>query len=543
MNTTFILVKDIFRPQHRLGVLLYILLIPLLFVLLKSHEHWWSEYFLINTNLYYLPLLLSFFYFSMVFSYADFSGKAFETGFPKYLYLLPVHSRKLASIPLLTSATFLTFYYLIYCQLILIPFGLEPATLLVIITMIAIQWWVQAIGWAFGHRQFAGIILLLIVINSLIVSAFILKAPPQVFTDNARLIAKLSFAFFIPSGLLLAVVAVKKDRYNDKIMPAKKNYNLLLPGFKIKQAFSNGFRAQVWYEFRLFGYILPAIVIGIAVLFSALMLIQGDDPYKSTTAIMVITLLMFFMAASVIGLEMAKPSFGNSELTLSNFMATRPLSDARYVYAKLIVALGSLLSAWLIIVVIDTYIIAFSPLSEFFMPFWQQFIDGLNSKNSLASYLLSITLPAALAWVFCGNNLSIALLGNKVILLVATFVTIFVLIFFFGSSVWFHKHPEHWQILKPLLPSFGIFVSVILLVIGAIFIFWLTKKNKIEKDLLRTLVAFMTGIYLVFWLLTAFSFPQIALQVQTVISLLMLAFYCCLPFLTAPLSFARSRRK
>src|SRR5439155_9117088 len=116
--------------------------------------------------------------------------------------------------------------------------------------------------------------------------------------------------------------------------------------------FPSAARAQTWFEWQQHGRSLPAwvaILVPFEVLF--LYVVRHEPPVLTRIALVVLLLTPPFLAAFVaVTVGRSNPDASNA-YGLTPFVATRPLSTAAIVAAKLRMALVSTLFAWLVVLV------------------------------------------------------------------------------------------------------------------------------------------------------------------------------------------------
>ena len=111
-------------------------------------------------------------------------------------------------------------------------------------------------------------------------------------------------------------------------------------------------RAQLWFEWRRHGRSLPALVAILLPFEFALLLVPGNDApgvvfYTLLAVLLTPPVMAGFAAATVSKANPhARDSYG-----VSPFTATRPLTSAALVAAKLKMTIWSTLAAWLLVLV------------------------------------------------------------------------------------------------------------------------------------------------------------------------------------------------
>ena len=289
------------------------------------------------------PVSWTFFYFVGVFSYG-LSGDlaARESIFPARMFTLPVSTGALACWPMLYGTAAAASLWIATALLARWPGGVDvyvpwvwPALL-----MAAYLAWTQALMWMpYGLTGVRVVIaaLWLMVVDVIVLLAINYKAREPVMVAIC--------APQIPLAYLVACSAVARARRGDmpdwsgsfarlgriaEVLPRRRN-RFLSPA-----------RAQAWFEWRRHGRTLPALVAMVVPIELLLLFVPGNDAAPIVFEILFIALITPpFMAA-----------FAAAALSTSTpYMATRPLTSASLIAAKVKMTMWSTIAAWLLVIV------------------------------------------------------------------------------------------------------------------------------------------------------------------------------------------------
>ena len=289
------------------------------------------------------PVSWTFFYFVGVFSYG-LSGDlaARESIFPARMFTLPVSTGALAGWPMLYGTAAAASLWIATALLARWPGGVDvyvpwvwPALL-----MAAYLAWTQALMWMpYGLTGVRVVIaaLWLMVVDVIVLLAINYKAREPVMVAIC--------APQIPLAYLVACSAVARARRGDmpdwsgsfarlgriaEVLPRRRN-RFLSPA-----------RAQAWFEWRRHGRTLPALVAMVVPIELLLLFVPGNDAAPIVFEILFIALITPpFMAA-----------FAAAALSTSTpYMATRPLTSASLIAAKVKMTMWSTIAAWLLVIV------------------------------------------------------------------------------------------------------------------------------------------------------------------------------------------------
>jgi hypothetical protein len=274
---------------------------------------------------------------SSAFAYVDLNPRGPRGGFPRHILVLPLATWMLALVPIMGGAAFISAFVLLWLRF-LMDIHLSFAEQLAIAGAItALSCWMQAMSWELIRFRMAKIAVLAVVSGLASLSlASLLTADDMLLGRSAGvaiLLATMSIGYF------LAWMAVVRSRRGDAGEPGSSNKRLqthsaLYFGSSRMPELGSGVAGQKWYEWRVFGRLLPMCMI----LFCALSLsLMFFDSVRSKPSIIEIGLVLFtfFMASSVVGSSYAWKSPQVPRAMLMPFFAALPLDDVELAFAKL----------------------------------------------------------------------------------------------------------------------------------------------------------------------------------------------------------------
>ncbi len=285
------------------------------------------------------PVSFPYFYFVGVFSYG-LSGDlaARQSIFPARLFTLPVTTRALAGWPMLYGTVASAGLWWVTALLVRWPGGVDvyvpwiwPALL-----MAAYLAWMQALMWMpYGLPGLRVIIaaLWLIVVDAIVLLALNYKAPEPL------MVVILAPQF--PLAYLVAWFGVARARRGD-VPDWSGIFTRASVRSRAQRYFLSPTRAQTWFEWRRHGRVLPAMVAIVAPVELLLLFIPGND-----TAPIVFLILFAVLFTPPFMAAFAGPALSTSTL----YVATRPLTSASLIAAKVRMTIWSTLAAWLLVIV------------------------------------------------------------------------------------------------------------------------------------------------------------------------------------------------
>ena len=289
-------------------------------------------------------------YFLAVFSFGfagDLAGR--RSIYPARMFTLPVTSGALAGWPMLYGTAAMAILWLATRFLAVWPSGLDAPLIWPAMFAAVILAWTQALTWmpyALPGLRVIVTVLLLVMIDVVVFVALYLEASEPVML--AILAPKLPLAY------LVARFAVARARRGDvpdwrRIFAWLGWIADLLP--RRRDRFRSPARAQVWFEWRRHGRSLPALV-GILLPFElSLLFVFSDTPALVFETLVAVLLTPPFMAAFVAATVGRASPEGSDSYELTPFIATRPLTSAALITAKLKATIRSTLASWLLVLV------------------------------------------------------------------------------------------------------------------------------------------------------------------------------------------------
>ncbi|HVT12565.1 MAG TPA: hypothetical protein VHE55_09875 [Fimbriimonadaceae bacterium] len=309
-----------------------------------------------------LFVLLSYLFLVAVFIHQDSDVAAARSSYPSYMFTLPVKTSRLVLVPMILG-TVIVFAFCFVLAASARHSGANiplfwPAALAT--TFIAA---LQAIFWFPWGVPYAKLVLTMAVIALLSTGtgvALNASVPEWAICSALSAIAGASYM-----TAYLGVARARRGENRD-IVSIRESARVRRP-VKAKAAFRSATQAQVWYELRQHGILLPAIAAILCGLFyiptvwdTTISPIYGLGPDAEGKVPLISTYVMAYYpallmllpcAAWVIGCGLKRSDVKRGDRTFQLFYGTRPMSDADLVGAKLKATAISTLCAWAIVLV------------------------------------------------------------------------------------------------------------------------------------------------------------------------------------------------
>jgi hypothetical protein len=353
-----------------------------------------------------LPLSTAMFYMLAVFSFG-FAGDvaARHSMYPARLFVLPVTTTALTLWPLLFGAASLTVLGLA-AQIAPWPTGIHPPLWTILLAVVVLAW-IQAFTWMpypLRGLRIAAAVGVLTVMDVVLVVAIELKVPAGVMVS--------ALALLLPPAFFTAHAAVARARRGDT--PEWSSLALVRSGAARASGrrFTSAMDAQVWSEWHAYGWALPMwVAVLVAIEGLALLADAGYERllWIKLGVVMATPLIMAsFVAASVRRADLAT----RDESGLPPFLATRPLTSAALVAAKLRAATWSTLAAWAIVLVVLPIALVLSDNWSIVEDRVRGLRDVVGTARTAVFLLLFLVLLVAMTWKRLVLSMHVGLSGR-----------------------------------------------------------------------------------------------------------------------------------
>jgi hypothetical protein len=354
-----------------------------------------------------VPLAATFMYFLAVFSFG-LSGDlaARQSMYPPRLFTLPVTTAALVRWPMAYGAAAMAALWFATRLLAVWPAGTAVPVVWPALLAASLMAWTQALTWMpypLPGLRVMVTILWLATIDAVVLLALQYKTPEPV------MLAIL--APHVPLAYLAARFAVARARRGD--VPDWRRLRTARPPRPLAHA--RGDKAQAWLEWRQHGRSLPAMV-AIVLPFELLLLFAlREAPVLIFETLMVVLFTPPIMAAFVAGTV----SGG-----MTPFIATRPLTNASIIGAKLKAAMWSTLIAWLLVLAAVPAALRLSGTLPLVLDWAHQLIDILGRPRAIAIALLALAALLASTWKQLVQSLCIGMSGREWLIKTSVFATL-----------------------------------------------------------------------------------------------------------------------
>lgn len=379
------------------------------------------------------PFSTGFMYLLAIFSFG-FSGDlaARQSIFPARMFSLPITTAALAGWPMLYGTGTAAALWLSTVGFARWPWGVDLPLVWPALLAAVFLAWTQVLMWMpYGLPGLRVIVtvLWLITLDAAVILAFHYQMPAWVM---AALLAPQ-----LPLAYLAACLAVAKARRGE--VPDWRWWSGprgAVAGPRRYKPFSSG-RAQVWFEWRQHGLVLPVLVAMVLPFLLGLLAIPGNDTPPVVVFTLVACLLLPPFLAGFVAAAVSKPaSDGRDAYGLTPFTAVRPVTSATLVAAKLETAAWSTCATWLLVLVATPAAFALSGTASLIVDEWRLAARVFGPARVAVIALLVVSGLVAATWSQLVQGLFIGLTGRRWLIRSSVLLALSLLILLIPIAQW-----------------------------------------------------------------------------------------------------------
>ncbi len=442
-----------FRRRHRWGLMAvagYLFVVALIKFLVVEP----GEPVLVDSvrfaALVSVPLTATFVYLLAAFSFG-FAGDlaARHSMYPARMFTLPVTNAALVGWPMLYGTAAVAILWLAARLFAVWPSGIEIPVIWPALLAAALLAWTQALTWMpYGLPGIRLIVaaLCLAALDTVVLLAIHFKA------GEPTMVAIL--APQVPLAYLVARFAVARARRGEvpdwRGMFARPARSAVLS--RGRDHFPSPARAQAWFEWRQHGRSLPALV-GLLLPFELVLLWLAKDAPAFVFEILFLALITppFMAAFTAWTVSQPNPQVRDSH-GVPPFIATRPLTSAELIAAKLKMAMWSTLAAWLVVLVAMSLALEWSGTWSVVTEGVRRMNDAIGTPRAATVVLLILAGFIVATWKQLVQSLHIGLTGREWIVKGSVLLTLTFLILLGPIVEWIIDSPSVQRALWNALP-------------------------------------------------------------------------------------------
>ena len=381
-----------------------------------------------------LPITVSFVYFLAVFTYGlegDLAGR--QSMYPARMFTRPVTTVSLTAWPMLAGAVAAALLWTVARPIAPWPPSVRVPAVWPGVLGVAHLAWTQALTWR--PYGLPGLRVVVLMLWLTVIDAIVLLALHFEISEPVMVAILLPL---IPLAWPVALSAVGRARRGD--VPDWRGAFTRIAGFAALTRRPSPFRsptsAQAWFEWRLNGRMLPTWVAILLPLELLLLWVAGPSTALVVEILLGVCLTPVIMA-SFAALTVSRsgasagPSYG-----LSPFIATRPLTNAQLIGAKLKLALRSTAFAWLLVLVAIPLALELSGEMPLAVGRIRRLAEVVGTPRAVVFLLLVVAGFVASTWKQLVQSLYIGLTGREWLIKGSVFVMVMALVCLGPVAVW-----------------------------------------------------------------------------------------------------------
>jgi hypothetical protein len=354
-----------------------------------------------------VPFSVTFFYLISVFTFGTTGDVAARQSiYPPRLFTLPVSTAALAGWPMLFGTTSMVSLWLMAMLVARWPWGIEFPIWPGLLSAVVLAW-LQVFTWMPYGLRFLRVIVAVVVMTSL--NTVVLLALELKWSDSTLI------AFLLPQlpiAFMCACLVMARARRGD--VP---DWSLLRPRAGVErllQPFRSAAAAQLWFEWRRHGQSLPVMVAWVVPFELSVLFISGYGSQWFVFEVLTFILLTPALMAAFVGATVSKASpYARDVYGVSPFNATKPMTSAAMIAAKLTMATVSTLAAWVVLLTAAAIGFTWSGADSVVFGWSNRIVDQTGLARAIVAALLILGGLISLTWTMLVQGLFIGLTGRQ----------------------------------------------------------------------------------------------------------------------------------
>jgi hypothetical protein len=384
-------------------------------------------------------------------------------GLPTRLFVLPLRTAELVAWPMLCGVATMIVAWLYLAFLLFRPHGFDVGLLAPALALASLIAWIQALSWSPLRHPWINLLVTVVTLSALIGTVAALWLWLNV---SSGLITLLLIVYLI-AAYGYAVRGVGRNRmgegrdrawvFRGGVPRPSVRKRALVP-------FRSASRAQLWYEWRIVGLVLPIVCGGYLVFILVVAICTRSAGEFGSRALLPVTIVIPVILAGTLGGGLARLThYVDGKPVFPTFLAARPLSSATMVAIKLRMSILSVLLTWaMTVAVVVTWIIACGVLPTYAQQ-WSAWTRRLGGYPEL--WLLpALAVLIFVTWRQYTDTLWVGLSGRR--WLKAAGAVVFLIPIVFGGVLAL-TIPHYPKLVPPLLRAVPYILWVALFVRGA----------------------------------------------------------------------------
>lgn len=469
-----------------------------------------------------VPVASTFTYLLAVFSFGlegDLAAR--QSMYPARMFTRPLTTRALAGLPMLYGTASMIVLWLMTRLFALWPAGIAVPLLWPGLLMASLLAWTQALVWTAYPLTGLRIVVTVFVLGTIDATALLAL---HFNVHESVMLAIL--APQIPVAYVVARFAVARARCGEVpdwgAVSGPLSRGADAPSRR-RAHFATPARAQAWFEWRRHGRSLPTWVLILLPFELVLLWAAGDSASLVATVLLAILLTPPFMATFAAAAVSKSNSNASDAYGVSPFIATRPLTNAELVAAKLNMAVRSATLAWLLVFLAVPLALKLSATEAIVIDHWRHLAAIVGSTRAFVLPLLVLWGFIALTWAQLVQSLYIGLTGRGA-LIKGSVVLVLGFFFIFGPFAEWLVETDHVGKIWSALPLiFAILVAVKMIAVAWIGVRLYERRLLSDRTLVTGAAIWSIAVLVLYgvlvWLFDAPHFPRYVLMLVAILAI------------------------
>jgi hypothetical protein len=317
-----------------------------------------------------------------LFNFTHLDKKTGQAGFPTRLFVLPVSTRTLVTLPMLGGAIAVSLFFSAWWLLVLRQFGMEVAVLWPALVLAVTMLCFQTTLWALAAFRTARLLALSLGGTTLAMIAIIPVFRGDHSPVDSLVIPSIVMSVIGLGAYLTALFTVERQRHAGghgagvrKLIERARDLTPMR-----SEPFESAAGAQLWYEMR-YAMFLPLATLGIVLFLWIVSILTAPLPPGVTVYMLAILLFVPMMLGGMIANGIWTP-----DRDLPTLVLIRPVSNGDLIFVKGKATLVALLLSWLVL--------------SIFGPMW--LLTSCDTSTLEEIYGAFNQIPFVPAWVLLG---------------------------------------------------------------------------------------------------------------------------------------------
>jgi hypothetical protein len=393
-----------------------------------------------------LPMVMSLILAAAFCNFTDQIRREGVAGFPRHLFVLPVSTCWLVTSAIASGVLSVVGLYVAWVKLVLQPVDIVLLVRWPVTLLAAFVVFYQTIIWSMCGFRLTRIMSLSLVATILVGIGFLpVLAITNPWASEARLSAILGMMVAVTYGVALVTVGMQRRGSGLGWTWPRALVETVVSAIPHRRpALQSADAALFWIEWRRTGLVLPAaVLLATGLVLGSVILFTDRGPKTTMWAESWLAVLPLVLAVPI-GMGFGKPDFWSLDLTLSPFVAARPVSGGQLLAAKMKAAACSTLIAWSVMFLVAPLCIYLNCDTEHWRDLWR--MSGLiySPFSQWALVILGLVMAILLTWSLMIGNVWLGYSGRPVFYYSFVVLGITALMAVLIVYAWWLQEPRDW---------------------------------------------------------------------------------------------------